>query len=78
MRIQGFKYVPERIEVKRGARVTWINRDQSNHTVTFASGQKGVDNIRARKRAAVTFNKRGSFAYICEFHPGMKGTVVVG
>ena len=34
MRIEGMKFVPERLEVAAGDRVTWTNRDFLPHSVT--------------------------------------------
>ena len=76
--IEGFTYDPARVTVRRGGEVTWDNADASNHTVTFRKGgPAGVDNLREGRKATVTFKERGSFKYICEFHPGMAGTVEV-
>ena len=76
--IEGFTYSPARVTVRRGGKVTWSNEDASNHTVTFAEdGPEDIGNLRAGRRATVQFTEPGSYAYICEFHPGMAGTVEV-
>ncbi len=76
--IDGFTYLPARVTVRRGGKVRWSNADASNHTVTFSQdGPRDVENLREARKATVTFEKPGRFAYICEFHPGMAGTVVV-
>jgi plastocyanin len=77
--IKGFTYDPARVSVRSGGEVTWENEDASNHTVTFKKkgGPEDVGNLREGRSASVTFEKRGSYAYICEFHPGMAGTVEV-
>ena len=76
--IKGFTYVPARVTVRAGGRVTWTDEDASNHTVTFGEdGPEDIGNLREGRRATVTFTEPGSYAYICEFHPGMAGTVEV-
>ena len=73
--------MPERTEVDAGTKVTWTNRDDAPHTATAADDAQremfdtGV--IKKDKSAAVTFDRPGEYAYICDLHPFMKGTVVV-
>ena len=76
--IKGFAYLPARVTVRRGGEVTWTDRDASNHTVTFEDeGPEDIGNIREGRSATVTFEEPGTYAYVCEFHPGMAGTVEV-
>ncbi len=76
--IKGFAYSPARVTVRRGGKVTWTDEDASNHTVTFAEdGPESIGNLREGRRATVKFTEPGSHPYICEFHPGMAGTVEV-
>ncbi|HVL97367.1 MAG TPA: cupredoxin domain-containing protein [Solirubrobacteraceae bacterium] len=77
--IKGFTYSPARVAVREGGTVTWTDEDASNHTVTFEDeGPKDVGNLREGSSATVKFAERGRYAYVCDFHPGMAGTVVVG
>jgi plastocyanin len=76
--IKGFTYSPKRVTVRAGGGVTWTDEDASNHTVTFAEdGPEDIGNLREGRKATVKFTEPGSYAYICEFHPGMAGTVEV-
>ena len=76
--IKGFTYSPKRVTVRAGGEVTWTDEDASNHTVTFAEdGPEDIGNLRQGRKATVKFTEPGSYAYICEFHPGMAGTVEV-
>ena len=75
--VADFKFTPATITVSRGARVTWVNQDDAAHTATaedrsFETGAIGQD-----KRKALTLDKPGTITYVCDFHPFMKGTVVV-
>jgi plastocyanin len=76
--IKDFAYAPTRLTVARGAKVTWTNRDAANHTVTFDTGaQKDLGSQSKGAKRSFTFAKAGTFAYHCDFHPNMHGTVVV-
>ena len=78
--IRGFEYRPAKVSVAAGQSVTWVDRDTANHTVTFDEGkrQTGVPNLRNGQRKAVRFDRPGTYAYVCAYHPNMHGTVVVG
>lgn len=74
--IKGFAYRPQTVTVGRGTRVTWVNRDAANHTVTFHHGPE-LGNLNRRQRKSAVFRTRGTFAYVCQYHPFMKGRVIV-
>lgn len=67
---------PRVIEVEPGTNVTWINRDNVEHTVTkpglFDSG-----NLAFGERFEFTFEEPGTYDYVCTIHPGMSGRVIV-
>ncbi len=76
--IKDFDYAPKTLDVPAGTKVTWTNKDAANHTVTFDTGAKkdlGSQSQGASK--TFTFKKTGQFAYHCDFHPNMHGTVAV-
>lgn len=75
--IKQFKFGPAEIHVAVGGTVTWTNSDNQKHTAT-ASGTFDAGAIEPGATSSKTFATAGSFAYICSFHPFMKGTVVVG
>lgn len=76
--IADFKFKPVTVTIKAGAKVSWINHDSAEHTATV-SGQSALDtgNLQKGDEKSLTFAKAGTYAYICGFHPFMKGTVVV-
>jgi plastocyanin len=74
--IEGTRFVPERLEVQRGDRVVWTNRDPFPHTAT-AKGAFDSGSIAGDRSWTYVADKPGSYAYICTFHPTMKGTLVV-
>jgi amicyanin len=77
--IAGFKFKPASVTVKSGGTVTWTNNDSAAHTATLSSGAGAFDTGTLDQGASkkVTFSGPGTYAYICAFHPFMKGTVVV-
>ena len=74
--IKGFEFVPPTLEVRPGDTVVWKNEDIVPHTATaesdFDSG--GLDQGESWQFVA---KKKGSFAYICTYHPTMKGSLIV-
>jgi plastocyanin len=76
--IQGFRFKPANITIKRGTRVRWINRDRAAHTAT-SNNVRSFDSGRLRQgqRYSHTFNIAGRKAYHCKIHPHMRGSVVV-
>lgn len=80
VKIEGYKYSPEKITVKKGTTVTWENFDLAPHTVTVEDGiGSGPDSKLFGKgeKFTYTFNEVGNFPYYCKPHPYMKGEVVV-
>ncbi len=69
------KFIPERLEVAVGDRITWTNRDFLPHTVTG----KGIESGELGEGKTFTHvpTTRGEIAYICRLHPVMHGTIVV-
>ncbi len=77
--INGFAFMPATITVPVGTRVVWTNQQpQVSHTVT--SDTAGIFDSGAFQTGATfafTFTQAGTFAYHCNIHPNMHGTVVV-
>ena len=77
VRIAGFEYLPPEVTVRAGGQVVFKDEDTTNHTVTFArAGASDIRNIRPGQRKTVQVSERGRFAYLCEFHPTMRGVIV--
>ena len=76
--ITDFKYKPETVTVKAGTKVTWINNDTSPHTATdTATAAFDTGTLKKGDKKTLKLKKPGTYAYICEFHPFMKATVIV-
>lgn len=74
--IKNFAYSPKTIRVKRGAKVTFKNFDSARHNAV-SRGRFSTGTLRKGEAAKVRFKKRGTFRFLCTFHPFMKGKVVV-
>jgi plastocyanin len=76
--MENIAFDPRTLTVKVGDTVTWTNDDSIGHDVTgdgFESGDRG--GLQQGDTFQHTFDKAGSFDYVCQAHPGMKGAVVV-
>jgi plastocyanin len=70
-------FEPKTINIQPGATVTWVNRGQHAHTVTFDVGRDSGD-IAPGGSFSATFPHAGTYQYHCHHHKDMRGTVVVG
>ena len=75
--IADFAFHPQTITVRAGTDVTFVNDDQEPHTVTAVDKSFDSQGLDLHQSWHHTFAKPGSYAYFCEVHPMMKGTVVV-
>src|SRR4051812_32631549 len=75
--IKDFKFGPASVSVNVGDTITWTNQDIAPHTATASDGSFDTGSISQGKSGSHTFDKAGTFAYICSIHPSMKGTVTV-
>lgn len=74
--IEGLKFVPQALAVRRGDTVVWVNKDPYPHTAT-ARGVFDSGSIAERGSWKYTARKTGEHPYICTFHPNMTGTLRV-
>lgn len=81
--IDDFRFAPASIEVSSGTTVTFTNEDATAHTVTAGSKDdpqpEQFDERVDEKGQTIewTFDEPGTYAYYCELHPFMEGTVTV-
>ena len=77
--IKNFAFNPPNITVAPGTTVTWVNNDQTAHTATATdpSGVFDSGELQPGQSYSFTFDKPGTYAYHCEIHPDMTGTVTV-
>ena len=77
VRIEGMKFVPERIEVATGDTVVWTNKDFLPHSVTASGAKVESGDLAPGKTFRFAARKKGEMPYICRLHPVMQGVVVV-
>lgn len=79
--IKDFAFTPTTITVKKGAKVTWTNKDTVQHNVISDdnSQSKGLSSelLAQGESYSFTFTEAGTYSYHCGPHPSMTGTVVV-
>lgn len=73
--IKDLKFQPAQATIKKGDTVTWTNMDPVTHDVKF-NDSKSPD-LKKGDTYTKTFNETGTFDYLCEIHPNMKGKVIV-
>jgi plastocyanin len=77
--IKDFCFGPTILRVATGETITFVNRDPFPHTVLGANGAWGsFDALKQGREATYGFSKAGVYPYVCTWHPGMVGVVVVG
>ena len=78
MSIANSLFTPTAVTIATGGTVTWTNADAQIHTVTAADNS--WDSGTVAKSVGTyqhTFTTRGTYAYICSYHPEMTATVIV-
>jgi plastocyanin len=64
-------------EVAAGTTVTISNEDSAPHTVSADDGSFDTGNIAPGESATITLSTAGTFAYHCNVHASMKGSITV-
>ena len=77
--IRNFAFEPATVTVHPGDTVEWKNADSAPHTATAQSPKPGFDSGAIQSGAKWRYDTRdkGTYNYICTFHPYMKGTLIV-
>ena len=77
--IRNFCFGPTILRVPEGETVTWVNRDDFPHVVLGANAAwGGYGKVRGGGEVSYRFVTSGVYPYVCTYHPGMIGAVVVG
>jgi plastocyanin len=75
IRIVDERYTPNTITIQVGQTVTFVNADDDEHTATGPGFDTGT--MLPGDSVTVTFDKPGTFDFVCQFHPEMRGQVIV-
>jgi plastocyanin len=77
VKIDNFTFAPQRLVVKAGTTITWINEDDVPHTVASSTKLFKSKALDTNDKFSFTFTTPGSYEYFCSLHPHMTGAVVV-
>jgi plastocyanin len=77
VKIDNFTFVPQRLTIKPGTTVTFVNEDDIPHTVAATGKEFRSKVLDTNDKFSFTFMTAGSFEYFCSLHPHMTGTIVV-
>jgi len=68
-------FVPLTLTVKKGTRVTWVNRDITDHSVVSDGFSSGI--LSADEEYSHVFSSAGSYNYSSSIYPTMTGVINV-
>ena len=77
VKIDNFAFAPQRVVVKAGTTVIWINEDDIPHTVASSAKLFKSNALDTKDKFSFTFTTAGAYEYFCSLHPHMTGTIVV-
>jgi plastocyanin len=75
--LQGSVFNPTTLTVAVNTTVKWTNKDSYAHTVTSDVAGFDSGNLDAGGVFTHQFTTKGTFAYHCNYHSMMKGTIIV-
>lgn len=75
--MKNLKFNPDSASVPAGTTVVFVNDDDVAHTVTATDQSFDSKDVGPGKSWQMMFSKAGTYAFICIYHPGMKGQITV-
>jgi plastocyanin len=75
--IKNFDYSPMELNIAAGTSVVWKNLDGEPHTIASLDGLFRSQALDQDDSFRFTFDKPGTYKYICSIHPKMKATITV-
>jgi plastocyanin len=78
VRAVNFSFQPPSLSVPAGAVVMFRNDDGESHTFSADGGAFDSGVLAGGQSFTFTFNTAGTFAYHCNIHSSMRGTIAVG
>ena len=75
--IDNFTFEPQRLTVKAGTTVTWLNQDDIPHALASTTKVFKSKALDTDDKFSFTFATPGVYDYFCSMHPHMTGTIVV-
>lgn len=74
--IQQMKFAPSPPTLRVGDIIEWVNNDIFVHSATALDKSFDVE-LKPKAHVRITLKKTGILAFVCRYHPGMTGTLVV-
>jgi plastocyanin len=71
------QYNPRLVDVHLGDTIAWTNDDVVPHTATARDRSFDSGSVDVGSSWRWTAEKKGSFPYVCTFHPTMEGVITV-
>jgi len=75
--LQSSMFDPTSLTVAVNTTVKWTNKDSYAHTVTSDVTKFDSGNLPAGGTFSYQFTSKGTYAYHCNYHSMMKGTIIV-
>jgi plastocyanin len=75
--IKNFAFNPQTVTIPAGTKMTWVNNDNTTHTVTSDTGAFDSQSIPPGGTFNFTFTRAGTYNYHCSIHPTMTGAIIV-
>lgn len=70
--ITGFSFAPDKLSVRSGDTITWVNHDIAPHTATADDETWDTGEISRGEKKSLFVTDDMSSTYFCRFHPMMK------
>jgi plastocyanin len=74
--IDKLKFGPAPAQLHKGDIILWVNKDVFRHTATAADHSFDVD-LLPGKSGRTVLGKAGAIAFMCRYHPNMRGVLQV-
>lgn len=74
--IDKLKFGPVPAELHKGDSIVWVNRDILRHSATAANHSFDVD-LPPGAKGTIVLKSSGDIAFLCRYHPGMRGMLHV-
>jgi plastocyanin len=74
--IDKMKFGPLPPQLHKGDAIVWVNKDFLRHSATAADHSFDVD-LMPGKAGKIVLPKSGAIAFVCRYHPGMRGVLQV-
>ena len=76
VKIDNFAFTPGKVTVKAGTQVSWINHDDTPHTVDSTQGKFKSAALDTDDKFQFRFTEPGEYPFYCRIHPRMTGKII--